>query len=48
MIIVDLYDRNIVASVTDSKITSDLAIGTVKKALKMQPKPTKTLILHSD
>ena len=46
--ILDLYDRSIVASITAKHITSDLAIQTVKKALKEQPKIKHTLILHSD
>ena len=51
--IIDLYDRSIVASITDKYITSDLAIRTLKKALKNLPKSIrkkvmKNLILHSD
>lgn len=46
--ILDLHDRSVVASITDKKITSDLAIRTVKKALEMQPAVKAGLILHSD
>lgn len=46
--ILDLYDRSIVASVTDKSITSDLAIRTLKKALDSQPAIKGELILHSD
>ena len=31
--IIDLHDRNVIASITDCHITSDLAIRTLKKAL---------------
>ena len=46
--IIDLYDRSVVASVTDRHITSDLAIRTLQKALDSMPKRKGTLILHSD
>ena len=46
--ILDLYDRSIIASITDKNITSDLAIRTLKKALESQPKIEGKLILHSD
>jgi transposase InsO family protein len=46
--ILDLYDRSIVASITDRSITSDLAIRTLKKALASQPSIKGELILHSD
>lgn len=46
--IVDLYDRSVIASVTDRQITSDLAIQTLKKALESQPQIKGELILHSD
>ncbi len=46
--ILDLYDRSIVASITDKHITSDLAIRTVEKALASQPAIKGELILHSD
>ena len=46
--ILDLYDRSIIASITDKNITSDLAIKTLKKALESQPKIEGKLILHSD
>lgn len=46
--IVDLYDRSIIASVTDRQMTSGLAIRTLKKALGSQPKAHEKLILHSD
>ena len=46
--ILDLYDRSVVASITDRHITSDLAIRTLKKALDSQPSIKGKLILHSD
>ena len=46
--ILDLYDRSVVASITDRYITSDLAIRTLKKALASQPALKGELILHSD
>ncbi len=46
--IVDLYDRSVIASVTDRQITSGLAIQTLKKTLGSQPQITEELILHSD
>ena len=46
--ILDLYDRSIVASITDRNMTSDLAVRTLKKALDSQPAVHGELILHSD
>ena len=46
--IVDLYDRSVIASVTEGQITSSLAIRTLKKALESQPRISGELILHSD
>lgn len=46
--ILDLYDRSIIASITDKNINSDLVIRTLKKALESQPKIQDELILHSD
>ena len=46
--VLDLYDRSIVASITDRNITSDLAVRTVKRALESQPEIKEELILHSD
>ena len=46
--VLDLYDRSIVASITDKAITSNLAIRTVEKALAAQPNINEQLILHSD
>ena len=46
--IIDLYDRSVIASITDRNITSDLAICTLQKALDSQPKIKGDLILHSD
>ena len=46
--IIDLYDRSVVASITDRHITSDLAIMTLDKALKAQRSVGSHLILHSD
>jgi len=46
--IIDLHDRSVIASITDSHITSDLAIRTLQKALASQLQLKKELILHSD
>ena len=46
--IIDLYDRSVVASITDRSINSDLAIRTLRKALDSQPQIKGELILHSD
>ena len=46
--ILDLHDRSVVASITDCRITSDLAIRTLQKALESQPPIRDGLILHSD
>ena len=51
--IIDLYDRSVVASITDRNITSELAARTLKKALRTLPKKLrnklkKHLLLHSD
>ena len=46
--ILDLYDRSVIASITDKNITADLAIRTLKKVLESQPKIKEKLILHSD
>lgn len=46
--IVDLYDRSIIASVTERQMTSGLASRTLKKALELQPEFHEKLILHSD
>ena len=46
--IIALYDRSVVASVTDRHITNNLAILTLQKALESQRVSTTGLILHSD
>lgn len=46
--IIDLYDRSVIAGITDRNITSDLAIRTAKKALESQPVVKGELMLHSD
>lgn len=46
--ILDLYDRSIIASITDRHITSELAIRTLQKALDSQPMRKGELLLHSD
>lgn len=46
--IIDLYDRSVIASITDSHITSDLAIRILQKALASQPQIKGELLLHSD
>lgn len=45
--IIDLYDRSAVATLNGTSITADLAIQTLRKALKRH-QPSKGLILHSD
>ncbi|MEG2584483.1 MAG: IS3 family transposase [Oscillospiraceae bacterium] len=45
--ILDLYDRSVVASITSNKIDAELAIITLKTALK-GVKTHKGIILHSD
>lgn len=45
--IIDLYDRSAVATLNGKHITTELAIETLKIALKRH-KPGKGLILHSD
>ena len=47
--IIDLHDRSVVASLTDKRITSDLAIRTIKLAFENQGiSDAGGLILHSD
>ena len=47
--IIDLHDRSVVASVTDKKITADLAKRTLQKAIDSQPGiDLSRLIVHSD
>lgn len=46
--IIDLYDRSVVASITDRQMTNDLAIRTLQKALDSQKAIKGHLILHSD
>ena len=46
--IIDLYDRSVIASITDRHISSDLAIRTLQEALDSQPARKGELILHSD
>ena len=47
--IIDLYDRSIVASITDRFITADLAIRTLERAIKAQKSiDTTKLMIHSD
>lgn len=46
--IIDLYDRSVIASITDRNITSDLAIRTLQKALDSQHLQVGKLLLHSD
>lgn len=46
--IIDLYDRSVVASITDSKMTTSLAVRTLKEALSRQKGKLSGLILHSD
>lgn len=46
--IIDLYDRSVVASITDRHITGGLAVRTLQKALGAQRPSTDGLTLHSD
>ena len=46
--IIDLYDRSVVASITDKSMTSELAIRTLEKAIESQGLQKGTLVLHSD
>lgn len=46
--ILDLHERSVVASITDRRMTADLAIRTLKKAIESQPPIKGVLILHSD
>ena len=46
--IIDLHDRSVVASITDRRITSDLAIRTLRRAMDSQPGSKEGLLLHSD
>lgn len=46
--IVDLHDWSVIASVTDRRNTSGLAIWTLKRALETQSQVKEELILHSD
>ena len=46
--ILDLYDRSVIASITDRHITADLAVRTLRKAIDSQPRIKGVLILHSD
>lgn len=45
--IMDLHDRSIIASITDIRMTSELAILTLQRALNSEPKIQGELILHS-
>lgn len=46
--ITGMYDRSVIANITDWYITSDLAIRTLQKAIDSQPQIKGKLILHSD
>ena len=47
--IIDLYDRSVIASITDKHITAELAKRTLQKAIDSQPGlDPSCLILHSD
>ncbi len=46
--ILDLHDRSVIASITDRRITADLAVRTLRKAIESQSKIKGVLILHSD
>lgn len=46
--IIDLYDRSVVASLTEMHISSELAVCTLQKALDSQKGIKRGIILHSD
>lgn len=46
--VISLYDRSVVASITNCHITCDLAVRTLRKALDLQPAVKGELLLHSD
>ena len=47
--IIDLYDRSVIASVTDRNITAELAKRTLQKAIESQPGINlRKLLIHSD
>ena len=46
--VIDLYDRSVVASITDKSMTSNLAMRTLEKAIESQSAIKGNLILHSD
>ena len=47
--IIDLYDRSVVASITDRNITADLSKRTLQRAIDSQPGINlKKLMIHSD
>lgn len=46
--IVDLYDRSVVSSINGKRIDADLAVATLKSALKNNPSALGKVILHSD
>lgn len=46
--IIDLFNRGVVASITDTRITSDLAIRTLKKAIESRSGSCEGVLLHSD
>lgn len=46
--IIDLFDRSVVASITDKNITGELAIKTLQRALKTKKINKGSLLLHSD
>ena len=46
--IIDLYERCVVATLTDKWMTSELAIETLKKALESQDVDASNLIFHTD
>ena len=47
--IIDLYDRSVIASITDRNITADLAKRTLEKAILSQPGiDLSRLMVHSD
>ena len=46
--IIDLFDRSVIATISDNKLTTYLAIRTLKAGLKRQTGKISGLILHSD
>ena len=46
--ILDLHDRSLIASIIGRRITADLAVRTLRKAIDSQPQIKGVLVFHSD